>query len=146
MPFVLILLYPLIELLAVAGLAHWLGFGWAFLIVIAMMFIGGIFAQSQLRALSARPDQNNPGKTAGNLGLTMVGFVLSVIPGIVTGIVGFLFILPATRALIRRGMARQLTVRMEDFGTQMYHNSPMSRRHTSYGSFSGDIIDEDPRP
>lgn len=150
MPFALAFAYLVVEALAFYLVAVWIGVGWAILLIFGLMILGGLWGLNQLRNVASRaaqaaqtsePHQVNPGRAAGDIGLIMVGALLSVTPGFVTGIVGLLLIFPPTRGAVRRYAAGRLAKAMEGFGTRMYSRSPMSRNHTTYGHF---VIDENP--
>ena len=97
-----------------------------------------------------------PGKTAGNVGLTMVGGILLSMPGFVSTVLGALFIFAPTRSLIRTVLAASMFKKIEDMGIRVYEASPMAQHRDSYGSFgttgpgpmppgssSHEVIDED---
>ncbi|WP_018295492.1 FxsA family protein [Corynebacterium lubricantis] len=136
----LVLGYVLVELVAFIALGAWIGYGWAILTAVGLMLFGSLLASISLRRTlqAANSPQANAGRIAGDTGLIMAGWVLSLVPGIVSSIIGLLLVFGPTRALIRRSAARRLTHGIEDFGVRMYEQSPMAQQHTQYGSFGDD--------
>jgi UPF0716 protein FxsA len=61
-----------------------------------------------------------PGREVADAGLVLVGGTLLLTPGFVTDVVGFVFVLPFTRPLVRRPLtrllARRAAVRVARFG------------------------------
>lgn len=137
MPILIAVPYMLTELLAFLAVGKWLGFGWALIALAATFFIGVALAGVQMRTLARRAvDQRDPaGKAAGGLALTATGAVLVAVPGFVTAVLGLLLIIPPTRELLRRLMARQLRRWMENLGVKVMGATAASRGHTSYGFF-----------
>ncbi|MHA2788961.1 FxsA family protein [Corynebacterium sp. S7] len=133
-----VLVYVLVELIAFIALGAWIGYGWAILAAVGLMLFGSLFASISLRRTlaSASAPQANSGRIAGDTALIMAGWVLSLVPGLVSSIIGLLLVFGPTRAIIRRSAARRLTSGIEDFGVRMYQQSPMAQQHTQYGSFS----------
>src|SRR5699024_6179241 len=76
-----------------------------------------------------------PGRTAGNVGLTLAGGVFLSLPGFLTTVLGILLILPPTRALLRTLISVKIFTAVESLGVRFYDASPMSSQHDSYGSF-----------
>ena len=165
MPFVLFIAYILLETLAFWAVAQWIGVLWALLALALTMFFGMTIASLEVRRMmSSRIRQAGdgmyvmedptPGKTAGNVGLTMVGGILLSMPGFVSTVIGALFIFAPTRSLIRTMLAASMFKKIEDMGIRAYEASPMAQHRDSYGSFgnagpttpntpSPEVIDED---
>ncbi|MCQ9342906.1 FxsA family protein [Corynebacterium sp. 76QC2CO] len=152
MPILVALPYILIEALAFWGVASWLGVGTALLLLLGFFFGGLIFAAWEMSRISRRLMQgNNPGKAAGDLGLTAAGAILIAMPGFCTSIFGLLLVLTPTRALLRKVLARKLALKIEQLGVRSYEQAAAFRPTTStYGSFgsgtgsgSGVMLGED---
>ena len=152
MPILVALPYILIEALAFWGVASWLGVGTALLLLLGFFFGGLIFAAWEMSRISRRLMQgNNPGKAAGDLGLTAAGAILIAMPGFCTSIFGLLLVLTPTRALMRKVLARKLALKIEQLGVRSYEQAAAFRPTTStYGSFgsgtgtgSGVVLGED---
>ena len=84
MPFVLFIAYILLESLAFWAVAQWIGVLWALLALALTMLFGMSIASWEVRRMMSSRirasgdgayvmEDPTPGKTAGNVGLTMVG-------------------------------------------------------------------------
>lgn len=135
----LLLGFVFLEALVFIAVGAWIGYGWAILLVLGLMLVGGLAGSASLRAtmLRARTGKATPGKVAGDSGLIMAGWAMSMIPGIVSSVVGLTLLFGPTRSIIRRSVATKLTRDIENFGVSMYEHSPMAKRHDHYGSFDG---------
>lgn len=144
-PVAILLPYILVEFLAFYLLATWLGLGWAILVLI-IAFFGGLFLaayemRSISRALATNPNLN-AGRAAGNYGLVGTGALLLALPGVVTTFLGLLFIIPPTRALIRRFLARKFREKLEALGMRSYRIT--ETRSFTYGRFDDpSVVDEE---
>ena len=109
MPFVL--LYLVVEIVALVALVSWVGFGATVLVLLAGSVLGLWLARREgLRALQAMAVAARERRVA-HVELTdgllvAVGGLLLVVPGLVTDVAGLLLLLPPTRALVRRRMVR----------------------------------------
>ncbi len=130
MPFLLVFLYVFAEVLAFVGMSSWLGFGWALLLMVALMVGGSALAAAQLR----RP-RGTPMEQAATTGILMVAMLLSTVPGYLTSVLAWLLIIPLTRRVLMNVIAKKIKVQMENFGTRLYERSPMAQQHDFYGSF-----------
>ncbi|MDO5031602.1 FxsA family protein [Corynebacterium sp.] len=146
MPFVLFFAYIFLETLAFWAVANWIGVLWAVLALFITMFFGMSIAGLEVRRIMSRGvtqtaegvyvvTDPTPGKTAGNVGLTMVGGILLSLPGFVSTIVGLLLIFAPTRALIRAILAASLYRKIENMGVRIFEASPMAQHRDNYGSF-----------
>ncbi|WPF67180.1 MULTISPECIES: FxsA family protein [unclassified Corynebacterium] len=146
MPLFLAVPYILTEALTFWAVARLIGVGWA-LLALSLVFFGGLFlATHQMRsiAVSAASGRQRPGEAMGNYGLIATGAVLMALPGFATAFLGLLLILPPTRSLIRRSLARKLRARIEEAGMRSFERVSAYRQRTSYGSFAGgEVIDEE---
>jgi UPF0716 protein FxsA len=99
----LFLVYALVELAVVVGLASTIGFGWTVLLLVGTFALGLALAGSQVKRQIQRL-QSGLSAPRGALpdGIPVaLGTVLTVIPGLVTSVLGVLLLLPPTRALAR---------------------------------------------
>jgi UPF0716 protein FxsA len=109
MPFVL--LYLVVEIVALVALVSWIGVGWTLLVLLAGTVLGLYLARREgLRALRAMADAARDRRVA-HVELTdgllvAVGGLLLVVPGLVTDVAGLLLLLPPTRSLVRRRLVR----------------------------------------
>jgi UPF0716 protein FxsA len=105
MPYVL--LYLVVEIVALVAVASWIGIGWTLLVLLAGSLLGlwlarreGVrAAQSLATALRERRLAHRE-MTDGLL--VAVGGLLLFVPGLITDVAGLLLVLPPTRALVRR--------------------------------------------
>jgi UPF0716 protein FxsA len=109
MPFVL--LYLVVEIVALVALVSWIGIGWTLLVLLAGSVLGLWLARREgLRALRAMAEAARERRVAHvevTDGLLIaVGGLLLIVPGLVTDVAGLLLLLPPTRALVRRRMVR----------------------------------------
>ena len=132
-----LLAYFLLEALAFYGVAQLIGVGWALFWIFGLMFVGGALASISLRGALSRSaaGQTTVEKLAGDSALLLVGWVLSIIPGYVTSLIGLLLIFGPTRAVVRRSLTAQLQRNVEEFSVRVFNSSPMARTRTSYGDF-----------
>ena len=149
MPFMLVLfVYLVLEGLAFVGIAQLIGLGWTLLLLLATMLFGMTIASLEVRRImsgktkrtedgSVIMEDATPGRTAGNVGLTLAGGVFLSLPGFITTFIGIFLILPPTRALLRNMLSVKLFKSVENMGVRFYYASPMSGQHESYGNFGG---------
>jgi UPF0716 family protein affecting phage T7 exclusion len=92
-------LYVLVELLVVVGLTYAIGFGWTVLLLLGTFAFGIALAGSQMtRQLSRlRSGLAAPEGVATDSLLIALGTVLTVVPGLVSSVVGLLLLAPPTR-------------------------------------------------
>ncbi|MCT1425578.1 FxsA family protein [Corynebacterium sanguinis] len=130
--------YFLVEVLAFLGVAKLIGIGWAFVAVFALMVIGGLAANIALRnsVRKAAQGRSSLGTLAGDSAILVAGWVLTILPGFVSSLIGLIMVFGPTRALLRRGLSAKVQRAVEDFGVRAYTVSPMSQVHDSYGSFT----------
>lgn len=99
----LFLVYVLVELAVVVALVSTIGFGWTFLLVIGAFALGlalaGSQAKRQVQRLRAGLTSSQGAVSDG--ALVALGTVLTVVPGLVTSVLGLLLLLPPTRAVAR---------------------------------------------
>lgn len=129
--------YILLEALTFYLFAHWLGVGWALLILIGCFFGGLFLAAAQMRSIAVILLRSgaNPGRAAGDMGLVGFGALLVAVPGILTSILGLLLIFPPTRAIARRTLAKRVRVSMENFGVRSFERAAAYRPKANFGSF-----------
>jgi UPF0716 protein FxsA len=115
MPLLLILLFiavPIAELAVIIQVGQAIGVWWTIAILVADSILGSMLMRSQGRAVwrrfnatlqSGRP----PAREVADGVLVIFGGALLLTPGFITDVFGLLFLLPPTRALIRRLFLRQ---------------------------------------
>ena len=109
MPFVL--LYLVVEIVALVALGSTIGVGWTLLVLLAGSVLGLWLARREgVRAAQAIAQAVTDRQVA-HVELTdgllvAAGGVLLFVPGLVTDVAGLLLLLPPTRAMIRRRLVR----------------------------------------
>ena len=110
MPFVL--LYLVVEIVALVALASWIGVGYTLLVLLAGSVVGLWLARREgLRAVRAMAEAARDHRVA-HVELTdgllvAMGGLLLLVPGLVTDVAGLLLLLSPTRSLVRRRMVRE---------------------------------------
>ncbi len=106
-----VLLYLVVEIVALVALASWVGVGPTLLILLAGSLVGLWLARREwVRAVQALAEAVrshrvvHPELTEGLL--VAVGGLLLFVPGLVTDLAGLLLVLPPTRAMVRRWVVR----------------------------------------
>jgi len=132
----LFLVYVVVELLVVVGLASTIGLGWTLLAVLIAFAAGLAVAGSQLKLQLTRllsglnGDQS---RLATDSALVALGSLLVVLPGLVTTAAGLLLLLPPGRAAARpvltalaaRGVGRRFSlITVAPFGADRYARRP----------------------
>ncbi|MFP5019219.1 FxsA family protein [Pseudonocardia phyllosphaerae] len=105
MPF--LLLYVVLEVLAVVALASWIGLGWTLLVLLAGSLLGLALARREgIRAARALATAVQRGKLAHSEAtdglLVALGGVLLFVPGLITDVLGLLLLVPPIRGIVRR--------------------------------------------
>ena len=132
--------YLLIELVAFLALGWAVGFGWALLIVLGLFILGIAVAMWQMRSLATRVAQrtDRPGALTGDAALSCVGAVFVALPGLVSGLLGLLLLLPPTRALVRRIISVRAQRALQNFGGSSFvtvsgFGAPQSKNVPGWG-------------
>lgn len=108
----LFVLLPLVELVLLLQVGEWIGLGWTLVIVLGTGVLGATLARRQgLRAWLAIQAELREGRMPGARlvdGLMiLVGGIVLLTPGLITDLAGFLLLIPATRALLKRALGRR---------------------------------------
>ncbi len=111
--FILFTLVPIIELAVLIEIGSRVGTFHTIMLIITTGVAGALLAQSQgLAVIRKMQEEISFGRPpAGELfdGLfVLVGGVLLITPGILTDIIGFIFLLPITRNLIKQWLMRKI--------------------------------------
>jgi UPF0716 protein FxsA len=130
--FLLFTCIPLVELYLLLQIGSVIGAVNTFLLVIITGVLGAYLAQQEgirtlerIRTLMARGEM--PGEPLIDALLILVaGFVL-ITPGILTDLLGFLMLIPATRAPIRRRIKGQLERKFSTSNAAVYTIDPNER-------------------
>ena len=114
---VLFITVPILELFVILQIGGEIGVGWTIVLLIADSILGSLLMRSQGRAAwrrfndalqSGRP----PAREVLDGVLIVFGGALLLTPGFVTDVVGLTFLLPPTRAVLRRLLVRRFAGRM----------------------------------
>jgi UPF0716 protein FxsA len=120
MPLLLVALFilvPIAELAVIIQVGQAIGVWWTILLLIADSVLGALLMRSQGRAAWRRFNEairagRVPAREVADGVLVIFGGALLLTPGFLSDIVGVLFLLPPTRALIRRVFLRQAMKRI----------------------------------
>lgn len=141
MPFVL--LYLVVEIIALVALGSVIGVGWTLLVLLAGALVGAWLARREgIRAAQALAEAVASRRVAhaeltDGLLVALAG-LLFFVPGLVTDIAGLLLVLPPTRALVRRRLVRAAEERAPGLRT--------ARIRTSATVVDGEVVEEPRRP
>lgn len=100
----LFLVYVVVELAVVVGLASTIGLGWTLLAVLIAFVAGSAVAGSQVKRQLARLRSGlrvDQPRLATDSAVVALGSLLVVVPGLVTSAAGLLLLLPPIRAVAR---------------------------------------------
>jgi UPF0716 protein FxsA len=141
MPFVL--LYLVVEIVALVALASAIGVGWTLLVLLAGSILGVWLARREgVRAAQALAEavsnRRVPTAELTDGMLVAAGGVLLVVPGLVTDVAGLLLVLPPTRALVRRRLVRAAEKRNPQLRT--------ARIRAQAPVVDGEVVDEPSAP
>jgi UPF0716 protein FxsA len=109
----LFLLVPVAELYVIYKVGDAIGIGWTFLLLAADSLLGTMLLRSQGRAVWRRFNDNlaqgrMPHREVLDGVLVIFGGAFLITPGFLTDIVGITLLIPPTRSIIRRFVARRL--------------------------------------
>jgi UPF0716 protein FxsA len=142
MPFVL--LYLVVEIVALVALGSAIGLGWTLLVLLAGSVLGLWLARREgVRAAQALAEaisnRRVPTAELTDSMLVAAGGVLLFVPGLVTDVAGLLLLLPPTRALVRRRLVRAAEERSPDLRS--------ARIRSQAPVVDGEVVEPDaPRP
>lgn len=113
----LLILWPLAELFVVIKVAEAIGVLYAILLLVLSWPLGTWTLRAQGRAAWGRLSAavaagRSPGREVLDGVLILIGGVLLIIPGFISDLIGMLALMPPTRALLRRQLARNLQSRL----------------------------------
>jgi len=138
--FVLFLLLPLAELAVIVNVAGGIGVGWTILLLLAistggawLVKVQGFGALGRIQATLSRGAMPTTDLVDG--ALIVVAGALLLTPGFITDGVGFLLLIPPSRALVRRALASRFRDRVR----------VVSAPPGAGGRGPGDVVDTDGR-
>jgi len=109
----LFLIVPLAELYVILKVGDTIGIGWTVLLLVADSLLGSFLLRSQGRAVWRRFNEilaqgRVPHREVIDGVLVIFGGAFLITPGFLTDIVGIVLLLPPTRAIVRRMLARRM--------------------------------------
>ena len=139
---VLFIVVPIVEIFAIIQVGQAIGVWWTIGLLIADSILGSLLMRSQGRAAWRRFNAaiaagRAPAREVLDGVLVIFGGALLLTPGFVTDVFGALFLLPPTRAVLRRVLVRR-------FAARMVVSAP-PRRSTRSGDVDGTAHEVDPR-
>ena len=151
MPLLLVILFiavPIAELALIIQVGEAIGVWWTIALLIVDSVLGSLLMRSQGRAVWRRFNTTlrggrAPAREVADGVLVIFGGALLLTPGFLTDILGLLFLLPPTRAVIRRVFLREAMRRI----TVTMAMPPMPRNGTRRDDdLEGTAVDVEPRP
>jgi UPF0716 protein FxsA len=125
----LFILVPIVELAVIIQIGSLIGVWWTIALLIADSILGSLLMRHQGRAAWRRfqasiAEGRVPARETIDGALVIFGGALLLTPGFITDIFGLLFLLPPTRAVIRRVLVARFATRM----TRGMTSGPIGRR------------------
>jgi UPF0716 protein FxsA len=113
----LFIVVPIVELAAILQVGSWIGFWPTLGLLVADSVLGSMLMRSQGRAAWRRFNQavaagRPPAREVIDGVLIIFGGALLLTPGFVTDLFGIVFLLPPTRALVRRMLVHRFSSRL----------------------------------
>ena len=114
---VLFITVPILELFVILQIGGEIGVGWTLVLLVADSILGSMLMRSQGRVAWRRFNEalqagRPPAREVLDGALIIAGGALLLTPGFVTDVVGLTFLLPPTRAVLRRLLVRRFAGRM----------------------------------
>jgi len=149
MPLLLVALFiavPIAELAVIIQVGQAIGVWWTIAILVADSILGSLLMRSQGRAAWRRFNDavrtgRVPAREVADGVLVIFGGALLLTPGFLSDVFGLLFLLPPTRAVIRRVFLREATKRIAVSMT----GPRMPRTGGRDDDLDGTVVDVDPR-
>ena len=164
MPLFLIVLFivvPIAELYVIVQVGHWIGLWPTQALLLADALLGSFLLKHQGRSAwrrfnEALAQRRFPGKEVADGALIIVGGTLLLTPGFLSDIVGLIFLIPPTRAIVRKLLRRFTVARFTvvNLGGRMPGGGPgapggtgpdSGNRHYDFDATAEEIPDEDRR-
>jgi UPF0716 protein FxsA len=125
----LFILVPIVELAVIIQIGQLIGVWWTIALLVADSILGSLLMRHQGRTAWRRfqatiAEGRVPARETIDGALVIFGGALLLTPGFVTDIFGLLFLLPPTRAVIRRLLVARFATRM----TRGMTSAPIGRR------------------
>jgi UPF0716 protein FxsA len=138
----LFILVPIAEIAVIIQVGEAIGVWWTVALLIADSVLGSLLMRSQGRAAwrrfnAALAERRPPAREVLDGVLVIFGGALLLTPGFITDVFGAIFLLPPTRAVVRRLLVKRFALRMVATAT-------MPRRARSEPDVEGTAIDVEP--
>ncbi len=129
---VLFIVVPIVEIFAIIQVGQAIGVWWTVALLIADSILGSILMRSQGRAAwrrfnAALAEGRAPAREVLDGVLVIFGGALLLTPGFVTDVFGAAFLLPPTRAVLRRVLVRRFAARMVVSAPPRFGGRPRAR-------------------
>lgn len=149
----LFIVVPIVELYVIIQIGSWIGVVPTIALLLADALLGSLLLRHQGRGAwrrfnAALAEHRFPGREVADGLLIAIGGTLLLTPGFVTDIVGLIFLIPPSRALIRRlmsGYVGRRFVVMDVPGAGGPAGQRASGRSYDYDGTAEEIDPEDPR-
>jgi UPF0716 protein FxsA len=141
----LFILVPIVELAVIIQIGQLIGVWWTIALLIADSILGSLLMRHQGRSAWRRfqvtiAEGRVPARETIDGALVIFGGALLLTPGFITDIFGLLFLLPPTRAVIRRVLVARFATRMTGGMT----SAPIGRRPRADYDVEGTAHDVEP--
>jgi UPF0716 protein FxsA len=138
----LLIVVPIAEIALIIQVGEWIGVWWTIALLLADAVLGSLLLRSQGRAVwrrfsAAVSEGRIPHREVLDGVLVIFGAALMLAPGFITDVIGALFLLPPTRALMRRLLVRRAVLRIVG-------SPPPASRNGHPGDIEATAIDVDP--
>jgi UPF0716 protein FxsA len=129
---VLFIVVPIVEIFAIIQVGQAIGVWWTIALLIADSILGAILMRSQGRAAWRRfnatlAQGRAPAREVLDGVLVIFGGALLLTPGFVTDVFGALFLIPPTRAVLRRVLVHHFAARMIVSAPPRFGSRPSGR-------------------
>lgn len=146
----LFIVVPLVELYVIIQIGSLIGVWPTIALLLADALLGSLLLRHQGRGAwrrfnAALAERRFPGREVADGLLIAVGGTLLLTPGFVTDIVGLIFLIPPTRAIVRRLMRGYVGRRFIVVGAPSPGGSPRASRSYDFDATAEEIDADDPR-
>jgi UPF0716 protein FxsA len=149
---VVLVLLPIVvlaaEVLVFIEIGHAIGWPTATLLVVGISLLGVLLLRVHGRAAIGRvslavSERRMPGQAALDGALGLLGCMLLILPGFLTGVFGMLLLLPACRRLVRVLLVRHYAARLTGFVAMTGRFSARARGAPSAADVESTAIEDD---
>ena len=149
-----LLLVPLVEIVVVIAVGQQIGPWWTFAALLALTLVGAWLVRREGSRTWRRLQEvvrsgQPPARELTDAGLVLIGGILLLTPGFVTGIIGLFLILPFTRPLTRVWVERLVSSRLLFVSSSQEWTVRGGRSRPSSGGdvIEGEVVsDDEPDP